>query len=153
MAKEYYTTIANAPRTLYITARDDEIVRISTKKPLAIGVRRQDNLPILTEASLQLTRYFDGKDTALTFPVPDNQPLFIRKVYASIAAVPYGETRSVSHIARMTGNERATESVRMLCRFTPLIVRIPVHRVIDVYESESADTFGAALRQLEQRYC
>ncbi len=153
MAKEQYTRIVGAPQTLYITARADAIVRIGCKKPPAIGVYRCDKLPLLSEAAMQLSRYFDGKDRMLTFPIPADQPPFIRELYASICAVPYGETRTIAEIACTLGNPQAIQSVRMLCRFTPLIVRIPVHRVIDVYTNETDDPFSAALRRLEQRYC
>lgn len=151
MTKERYTTIINAPRPLYVIADGDTVVHIGCKPP-AVGLPRQDRLPVLADAAAEFTAYFDGKRQQLSFPIPTDHPPFIKTVYALISDIPYGETRRVDELISALGDPAAEKAVRMLCRFTPLPVRIPVHRVTGVYTHENIDSFGAALRQMEKRY-
>ena len=52
-------------------------------------------------------------------------------VWAELDAIPRGETRSYSEIARAIGRPRAARAVARACGANPLPVLVPCHRVIE----------------------
>ena len=78
----------------------------------------------------RLERYFDGEMT--TFP--DDLDLkgtdFQRRVWEVARAIPWGETRSYSWIAREVGRPRAARAVGQAMRANPAPIIVPCHRVI-----------------------
>ena len=47
-----------------------------------------------------------------------------------IAAIPYGETRTYSDLARGAGNERAVRAAGSACSRNPIPLVVPCHRVV-----------------------
>ncbi|GGF40975.1 methylated-DNA--protein-cysteine methyltransferase [Microbacterium sorbitolivorans] len=79
----------------------------------------------------QLGEYFDGSRTA--FDVEIDWALtdgFARDALQCVTEIPYGETASYGEVAEMAGRPRAHRAVGTACRFTPLTLVVPVHRVI-----------------------
>lgn len=79
----------------------------------------------------QLGEYFDGSRTA--FDVDIDWALtegFARDALQCVTEIPYGETASYGEVAEMAGRPRAHRAVGTACRFTPLTLVVPVHRVI-----------------------
>lgn len=72
--------------------------------------------------------YFSGslKDFALT-PSECGTP-FQRRVWAAIAAIPYGHTATYQDIARTVGS--AARAVGNACGRNPLAIVIPCHRIV-----------------------
>jgi AraC family transcriptional regulator of adaptative response/methylated-DNA-[protein]-cysteine methyltransferase len=55
---------------------------------------------------------------------------FQRRVWQQLQAIPYGETRTYSQIARTMGRPTATRAVARACATNPVSIVIPCHRVI-----------------------
>jgi len=79
----------------------------------------------------QLAEYFDGARTG--FDVEIDWSLtegFAREALQCVTEIPFGETASYGEVAEMAGRPRAHRAVGTACRFTPLTLVVPVHRVI-----------------------
>jgi methylated-DNA-[protein]-cysteine S-methyltransferase len=87
--------------------------------------------PVLAAALEELSAYFEGDRLEFTMPtVLTRGSDFERAVWAQIAAIPYGETRTYGAIARAVGEPGAAQAVGLACNRNPLPVVIPCHRVI-----------------------
>ena len=79
----------------------------------------------------QLGEYFDGSrasfDVDIDWALVDG---FAREALQCVTEIPYGETASYGEVAEMAGRPRAHRAVGTACRFTPLTLVVPVHRVI-----------------------
>jgi methylated-DNA-[protein]-cysteine S-methyltransferase len=82
-------------------------------------------------AATRLARYFAGELQAL-----DEQPVellgtaFQREVWTALRAIPAGETRSYSALARALGRPNAVRAVAAANGANPVAVFVPCHRVI-----------------------
>jgi methylated-DNA-[protein]-cysteine S-methyltransferase len=47
-----------------------------------------------------------------------------------MAAIPYGETRTYTELARGAGNERAVRAAGTACGHNPIPLVVPCHRVL-----------------------
>lgn len=79
----------------------------------------------------ELSEYFAGRLTAFTVPMrsPGGSD-FDRAVWAEIAAIPYGETRTYGAIAAAVGDPGAARAVGTACHRNPVPVLVPCHRVV-----------------------
>src|SRR3954470_22988413 len=78
----------------------------------------------------QLDAYFAGsrRDFTLdTAPVGDE---FQRRVWALLAEIPYGETRTYGELAAELGDPFAARSVGAAVGSNPLSIVVPCHRVV-----------------------
>lgn len=57
-------------------------------------------------------------------------PAFLQKVWKACAAIPKGQVRSYSWIARRIGRPGAARAVGQALRRNPFAPRIPCHRVV-----------------------
>jgi AraC family transcriptional regulator of adaptative response/methylated-DNA-[protein]-cysteine methyltransferase len=55
---------------------------------------------------------------------------FARAVWASLQAIPYGETRTYAEVAKSIGRPGAARAVGSACAANPVAVVIPCHRVV-----------------------
>nr|WP_205827308.1 MGMT family protein [Microbacterium excoecariae] len=55
---------------------------------------------------------------------------FAAEALRLVAEIPYGETASYGEIAARAGRPRAARAVGTACRFTPITLVVPAHRVI-----------------------
>jgi len=85
----------------------------------------------VTRALLELNEYLRGRRTSFTFPIDWSllRP-FQREVLQLVYAIPYGETRTYSEIAREMGRPRAARAVGRANATNPMPLVIPCHRVI-----------------------
>jgi methylated-DNA-[protein]-cysteine S-methyltransferase len=85
----------------------------------------------LAAAVGQLTDYLDGvrRDFALPLTVRGGTE-FERAVWAQIAAIGYGETRTYGAIATALGDAGAARAVGIACNHNPLPIVVPCHRVV-----------------------
>lgn len=85
----------------------------------------------LTVVMGQLREYFAG--TRTEFAVPTSVRMgssFDHAVWAEIARIPYGETRSYGEIAVAVGDRLAARAVGAACNRNPLPIVVPCHRVV-----------------------
>lgn len=84
--------------------------------------------PLLQRVKAALDDYFDGKA-----PLPTDLPLnpggtpYRRRVWASLRAIPHGQTRSYAEIAAVAGG--SPRSVGGANAANPIPILIPCHRV------------------------
>ena len=85
----------------------------------------------LTEAMDQLRAYFRGERTSFALPTSVRAGSeFEHAVWAAIARIPFGETRSYGEIAAAVGDRTAARAVGAACNRNPLPILVPCHRVV-----------------------
>ncbi|HEX4304930.1 MAG TPA: methylated-DNA--[protein]-cysteine S-methyltransferase [Solirubrobacterales bacterium] len=85
----------------------------------------------LEEERRELDDYFEGRRRE--FEVPIDWQLshgFLLRARRGIAAIPYGETRTYTDLARGAGNERAVRAAGSACSRNPIPLVVPCHRVV-----------------------
>lgn len=86
--------------------------------------------PLLCEAARQLTEYFAGERQKFDLPLETAGTPFQRAVWAELAKIPYGETRSYAQLAAAVGSPRACRAVGMANHRNPIAIVLPCHRVV-----------------------
>jgi epoxyqueuosine reductase len=89
-----------------------------------------DGGEILEDSVRQLQEYFAGERTSFDLDLDLRGTPFQRRVWAAVAAVPYGQTRSYGDVAAAIGQPKAVRAVGAANGANPLPVVIPCHRVI-----------------------
>lgn len=107
-----------------LTAEGDEIVG-ATWGP---APHPSADTPVLRRARRWLDDYFAGKFRVLDFPVRADGTHFQRNIWATIAAIPAGATRSYGEIAREL--KSGPRAVGGACGANPIAIFIPCHRVL-----------------------
>jgi len=90
----------------------------------------QDDHPVLNETERQLREYFAGLRRCFELPLDFVGTEFQKKVWQALVAIPFGETRSYSEIAREIGHPMAVRAVGAANGRNPLSIVAPCHRVI-----------------------
>ena len=85
---------------------------------------------LLAEADKQLLEYLSGERKKFTVPLAPAGTPFQKKVWESLLAIPYGQTKSYGEIAISIGSPRASRAVGMANNRNPISILIPCHRVI-----------------------
>jgi len=150
MFDERFCRVPVGTKNLYLTADRCRVLEIGFRLPPLIGILQNDHHPPLSEAATQLREYLGGKRTALTFDIHMNVLPFTRAVYEAVSRIEYGQSCSCADIANQIGASHNLLAVERLCRYNPLYIRIPTHRVIPIL-SPACDT-DVSLRQMEQRF-
>lgn len=86
--------------------------------------------PLAEQARKELTAYFEGRLQRFTVPLDPVGTDFQRRVWAAVAAIPYGETATYRQIAERIGQPRAVRAVGAANGANPLAIIIPCHRVV-----------------------
>jgi methylated-DNA-[protein]-cysteine S-methyltransferase len=97
------------------------------KQPEPDWIRDRD---ALSEASGQLTAYFEGKLRAFDLPLDLAGTPFQLEVWRALCGIPFGETRSYADLARAIGNAKAVRAVGLANGRNPVSIVVPCHRVI-----------------------
>lgn len=79
---------------------------------------------------MQLEQYLCGKRAEFDLPLDVQGTPFQEAVWARLRAIPYGETRTYSDIAREIGNPAAVRGVGAAVGANPALLVVPCHRVI-----------------------
>lgn len=77
-----------------------------------------------------LDAYFSGQLRVFSVPLDIRGTDFQKKIWACLATIPYGETRSYGEIARALGSPGASRAVGAANGANPLPIILPCHRVI-----------------------
>lgn len=86
--------------------------------------------PVLARAATQVQEFMGGVRTDFDVPVELHGTEFQKRVWQSLMAIPYGETRSYADIAAAIGKPAAARAVGGANRANRLPLIIPCHRVI-----------------------
>lgn len=84
----------------------------------------------LRQALRELAEYFAGERQTFTVALDPSGPAFFQRVWAEVARVPYGETRSYAEIARAVGAPAATRAVGAANGANPVAPFVPCHRIV-----------------------
>jgi methylated-DNA-[protein]-cysteine S-methyltransferase len=84
----------------------------------------------LAEAMCQLGEYFAGERTAFELDLDLHGDAFDRKVWALVAAIGYGQTRSYGELARELGDPGLAQEVGASNARNRLCIVVPCHRVV-----------------------
>ena len=94
----------------------------------AAEVRRDD--AGLNPWADDLLAHLTGRLPHLNLPIDVQATAFQRRVWQELLAIPYGDTRSYSEVARALGQPTAARAVARACATNPVAVLIPCHRVL-----------------------
>jgi len=91
-----------------------------------------------------LAERLDGKRTNLPWSDFDlsGRPPFFTRAWKALYAIPFGEVRTYSQIAKSAGSPQAVRAAGGACGANPIVLFIPCHRVI---ASNGPGGFGAGL--------
>jgi len=85
---------------------------------------------LLKQTAEELREYLAGERKEFTVPLSPKGTEFQRRVWKSLCAIPYGETRSYREIADSVGCPKGFRAVGMANNRNPIPIMIPCHRVI-----------------------
>jgi methylated-DNA-[protein]-cysteine S-methyltransferase len=110
----------------------------------------------LDEERRELDDYFAGRRHAFELPIDwQLSGGFLLRARQGIAAIPYGETRTYTDLARVAGNERAVRAAGSACSRNPIPLIVPCHRVLRSDGSLGGYAGGLEMKQrlleMEQR--
>jgi AraC family transcriptional regulator of adaptative response/methylated-DNA-[protein]-cysteine methyltransferase len=71
-----------------------------------------------------------ASSSSIDLPLDLKATAFQRRVWEELRAIPSGETRSYSEVARALGRPRAVRAVARACATNPAAIVIPCHRVV-----------------------
>ncbi|WP_282038736.1 methylated-DNA--[protein]-cysteine S-methyltransferase [Halomonas alimentaria] len=86
--------------------------------------------PLTELACEQLAEYFAGTRRDFDLPLAPQGTDFQRRVWAALAAIPYGETRNYAELAEQLGSKGGQRAVGAANGRNPLAIVVPCHRVI-----------------------
>jgi methylated-DNA-[protein]-cysteine S-methyltransferase len=84
----------------------------------------------LADAITQLEEYFAGERQSFELALTLEGTPFQRRVWATLQAIPYGETRSYGQLASEIGRPDRVRAVGAAVGRTPVPIMVPCHRVI-----------------------
>jgi O-6-methylguanine DNA methyltransferase len=92
--------------------------------------RKPERRGLVALALDQIAEYLDGKRRDFDLPLDLRGTEFQCRMWAAVAAIPYGQTRTYADIARAIGNSKAVRAVGAANGANPLPLVVPCHRVI-----------------------
>lgn len=92
--------------------------------------RKPDCNGLLTLVLAQIAEYLDGRLTEFDMPLDVRGTDFQRLVWASVAAIPYGATRTYAQVAQAIRRPKAVRAVGAANGANPLPLVVPCHRVV-----------------------
>ncbi|MFG1702791.1 methylated-DNA--[protein]-cysteine S-methyltransferase [Nonomuraea sp. M3C6] len=126
---DIYTTIDSPLGEILLVGDGSALTRVSFDVGVRAEWRREPHA--FTEAERQFGEYFAGERTSFELPFAAPGTTFQERVWAEVAAVPYGTTTSYGAIAARIGAARdRIRAVGAAVGANPLLVVRPCHRVV-----------------------
>lgn len=122
---DYQAIIAAPGFALGVRCSDDEITAIDFLEP---RTEMAPATPLAAEAARQLDAYLTDPSFVFGLPLRPSGTVFQRRVWAQIAAIPAGCTRSYGQLANDLNN--APRAVGQACGANPFPLVVPCHRVL-----------------------
>lgn len=124
---------ADGLRSVTLPNEDREIAEARLRRQEASDrreLRLVEDVTVLSEPLAQLTEYFAGERRIFDLDLDHGGTPFQSAVWAELAHIPFGETRTYAEIARAIGRPTATRAVGAANGTNPIPIIIPCHRVI-----------------------
>jgi AraC family transcriptional regulator of adaptative response/methylated-DNA-[protein]-cysteine methyltransferase len=103
----------------------------------------------------EIVRHLAGTNPRLDLPTDVVATAFQRRVWEALRAIPLGETRTYSEVAKSIGQPSAIRAVARACATNPVSIVVPCHRVIRTDGSAAGYRWGIerkrTLLEQEQR--
>jgi len=100
-------------------------------RPAALGEPVAGGDPALHRIAVAVTDYLEGRTRHIDVPLaPVPGTAFQHAVWAEVAAIPYGATRSYGQVAAAVGRPGATRAVGSANARNPRCLVVPCHRVV-----------------------
>ncbi len=130
--------------SVILTSSEDKAVAELKQQFPAADLQPQSALaPMLAQVLSQLTEH----PAALDLPLDLRATAFQMRVWQALRAIPRGETRTYSQVAREIGKPSAVRAVARACATNPVAVVIPCHRVIGSNGSTTGYRWGIDRKQ------
>ena len=107
---------------------EEELERDLRSEYAAAEISDRDEL--LRNATEQILDHLKAKQPRIELPLDLRATAFQRQVWEALQAIPLGETRSYSEVAKEIGRPSAVRAVARACATNPVALVIPCHRVI-----------------------
>lgn len=150
------TAIVAAPTFwLAVEATDDVVIsiRFLTQAPTTPPKTppQPQSTALLTQACAQLNQWLKNPATLFNLPLAATGTAFRQRVWAEIAAIPPGQTRTYGDIAQTLHS--APRAVGQACGDNPFPIIVPCHRVVSQtglggFNHSSGDDLGQIKRWL-----
>ncbi len=142
---QYTYSYQTAIGRLHFVSDQSHILRIDSRAPQ--GEYQVKETSLIKGAAQQVLEYLAGKRKDFDIPFKTSGTPFQEKVWAALRAIPYGETRSYSQLAREIGQPKAARAVGMANNRNPLLLLCPCHRVIAADGSLGGFAVGVDMKQ------
>lgn len=100
----------------------------------------------------QLGEYFAGRRRAFDLPLALDGTAFRKRVWAELAAIPFGETRTYGELAARLGDSGLSRAVGAANGANPVSILLPCHRVIGAGGSLTGYAGGLGLKEALLRH-
>ncbi len=110
-------------------ADEDEELKMTLRQEFPAAELYQDDQQ-LSPWLAEVVRHLAGEQPHLELPLAIRATAFQWRVWEELRAIPYGQTRSYSEIARAIGQPAARRAVAQACKQNPVPLVIPCHRVV-----------------------
>jgi methylated-DNA-[protein]-cysteine S-methyltransferase len=124
-----YLLLSSPIGCLRLVSNGSALLRIEFEGRHGVEGREQDD-PVLTQASRELAEYFAGTRRQFSVPLDAAGTAFQKRVWEALRAIPYGELRNYKDIAISLGNPGAVRAVGAANGRNPVPIIVPCHRVI-----------------------
>jgi O-6-methylguanine DNA methyltransferase len=128
----YFSRISSPIGALVLIASDGALRRIEfgdrlPEEKRITWIESEERLALYAS---QLSEYFSGARREFEFPLDLRGTEFQQQCWRALLAIPYGETRSYSDIARAVGCSAGFRAVGQANHRNPIPIVVPCHRVI-----------------------
>lgn len=137
-----YTTVASALGLILVAATqrgvcavrfvaedDDDGAAELLRKELPAAVLERDDERLRATAARVVSAVSGGADD-LELPLDVRATAFQLRVWRALRAIPRGQTRSYTEVARSIGQPTAVRAVAGACATNPVAIVVPCHRVV-----------------------
>ncbi len=141
-----YFTYRTACGPLTLGAVTGMLTHVLPGEAILDGLRRPS--AVTNAAATQIMEYLAGKRTVFTVPFQLGRATpFQQRLWKSLDAIPYGQTRTAAEVARALGDERSFRAVGSALRKNPLPFFVPAHRVVSARGTiDGTDAMAALYR-------
>lgn len=102
---------------------------------------------LTNRAATEVQQYLAGRRQVFDVPLSVSGTAFQRDVWAAIANIPYGQTRTYAEVAASAGHPGAARAVGSACNANPLPLFVPCHRVVGAGGRLGGYAFGPARKE------
>ncbi|MEU6719937.1 methylated-DNA--[protein]-cysteine S-methyltransferase [Nonomuraea sp. NPDC046802] len=126
---DIYTTIDSPLGEILLVGDGSALTRVS----FDVDVRPEWRRGSFAEAERQFSEYFAGERTSFDLDVVTRGSAFQERVWAEVAALPYGTTTTYGALtARIGASRDRIRAVGAAIGANPLLIVRPCHRVVGV---------------------